>query len=322
MSLADDLRVIGERADADRAALVSERDDLAAKLATATARIAELEGQQPPPVQGGVVAMWHHAWQGPVPWTGYPANVRAQLGSISLGMAQSAQAGTGRLTYFNRHGAALAQGIAAAKQAGVPVLMGVGGSSDGGITVTNTAQADQLFASLQGYVSAFGISGMDFDLEPSGSHWSQDAVVYLFRKLKATFPGWVNVITPGLYGSYTARWMALTQALGDGYDLIAPMLYDFPEAADSRLTAVALDKCRVMKAAGIPESKMILGFMTAPPGGRPNCSTPALTAAAWRACKAAFPGLRGAFLWEDGIDNSNGWAWTATMAPLIRPQAA
>ena len=34
--------------------------------------------------------MWHHCWQGPLPWLGYPDDVRSQINLIPLGIAQSA----------------------------------------------------------------------------------------------------------------------------------------------------------------------------------------------------------------------------------------
>lgn len=274
------------------------------------------------PTGGGlpqnVVSEWHHCWKGPLPWGEYPSGVKSQVNFISLGIAQSAAAGTGRLSYYNRFGGGLKPAIMAAHAAGARVIMGIGGASDGGITITNDTQITEAFNSMVSFVDQFGISGMDIDLEPSGSGWNEASLVRLADKLLAKYPNFIIGITPGLYGTHTARWMSLGRAMGNRYKFMAPMLYDFPEAGDGRLTAVALDKCRIMKAGGVPEDKMILGFMTRW-GVYPN-STPGaqLCIDAYKACKKAYPGLRGAFHWEDDIDRKNNWAWALNIGPVIR----
>lgn len=268
-----------------------------------------------------VVALWHHCWEGPLPWLGYPDDVRSQINLLILGIAQSAARGTGRLGYHDRWGGTkIRDAVMAAKQAGVPVLIGIGGSSDGGITITNPAQVTEAADSLSGFVDRYGITGVDIDLEPSGSSWTEPALVQLVDLLRKRHPGFLVGITPGLYGAHTARWLSLARTLGDRYDYMAPMLYDFPEAGDSRLSAVALDKCRQMVAGGVPESKIILGFMTRGKGVvYPNASpTPQVTINAWHACLQRYPGLRGVFHWEDAIDASNGWAWSRAASPVVR----
>ena len=262
-----------------------------------------------------VNSVWHHRWAGPN-LSDYPESVKASLDLVVLALAQSGGAGTGNLSYAPNNGQSVAAHAADCKAfiaRGINVIMGFGGSSDGGITITNTAQADQAFASFASFRSTYGITGIDIDLEPSGSTWTQDAIVYLVRRLKQTYgAGFIVGVTPGLYSPHTTRWMALAQALGSDMDYMAPMLYDFPEAGDSRLTSVALDKCNTMSAAGIPDSKMILGFMLRPPAESYPNSTPTTTLMtnAINAVKAARPNLRGAFIWEDKIQAARSWDGT------------
>lgn len=279
----------------------------------------------PQPVEGAlaasVVSVWHHSWSGPQPWTGYPAGAKAQVNHIVLGLAQSGGSGTGKLVYYNRFGAGLATGISAAKAAGCTVAMGFGGSSDGGISITNSSQADQAYDSVVGFVNTFGINGIDVDLEPSGSSWTQDALVRLCTRLKTTYGSdFIVGVTPGLYGDHTAKWMSLAKALGSNFDYMAPMLYDFPEANQSNYGAVCINKCDIMAAAGIPQSKMILGFMCKPPSENyPNSSDSwQKTRDAYNAVTAKYPNLRGAFIWEDKIMVARSWDWTNNMGAVIK----
>lgn len=269
-----------------------------------------------------VVSVWHHRWSGPN-LRDYPTDVKGLVNHVVLGLAQSGGSGTGNLYYTPNNGQSVADHAADIRTfvaAGTNVLMGFGGSSDGGITITNNTQADQAYDSMVGFVNTYGINGIDVDLEPSGSSWTESALKRLCGRLKSTYgQNFIIGLTPGLYGEHTARWMSAAQLLGDDFDYMSPMLYDFIEASDSRLTAVSLDKCNTMAAAGIPDSKMMLGFMCRPYPAYTNASpTPQITIDAYNAVKAARPNLRGAFIWEDLIENDKNWQWVRAAGPIIR----
>ena len=115
--------------------------------------------------------------------------------------------------------------------------------------------------------------------------------------------------------------MAVAKALGSNFDYMAPMLYDFPEANQSNYGAVCVAKCDIMAAAGIPQSKMILGFMMKPPAENyPNASDSwQKTRDAYNAVKAKYPNLRGAFMWEDKIMAARDGTGRPTWARSSRP---
>lgn len=285
----------------------------------------------PPATTGGLPAhvwsMWQHEWNQPTIGA-MPADVLATVNLHVLAIAQTGGSGTGTLSFGPHNGqtdAQLTADIAARKAAGVTVSLGIGGSSDGGITITSNAHADETLTSIASYVTTYGIGGIDVDLEPSGSSWAQDPLVYLCRQLKATYgPDFLIGVTPGLYGSYTAAWISLASALDDSLDYIAPMLYDFPEAGDSRLTGVAVNKCDVLTGGGIDPHKIILGFMPRPAGqAYPNATpNPQLILDAYNAAVAKYPTLRGAFVWESSIEAGRGYDTTRLVGAAIRKTAA
>jgi hypothetical protein len=181
--------------------------------------------------------------------------------------------------------------------------------------VRDDQQVADFIASVQDMVRTYGFTGIDIDLEPSGSSWTEAAVVAAVSQLKQDFGASFLVgLTVGLYDEVQDMWFSLARALGDNLDYWAPMLYDFPEAHDERLVPVALSKVKAAVAAGVPASKQVLGFMC---NDYYNTSPVGVTADAWRAAKRAHPNLRGAFIWESKLEALHGYPWTRTVGPLI-----
>lgn len=260
--------------------------------------------------------MWMFDWRAPTIGE-LPADVLDTVSMLVVAMAQSGGAGTGRVKWSPNRLAAdeMTAQISAVVQRGQPVLIGVGGQNDGGITVTNEQQVDEFIASITSIVREFGFTGVDLDLEPSGSSWTQSAVVQVVRRLKADFgPDFIVGITAALYGEHTMRWLSLAAELGDSYDFFAHMLYDYVEATDDRLVTDAVKKVRIANEGGIPAAKQVLGFMC----NTPTYSSPVeLTGEAWAAALTEFPDLLGAFIWESAIESSVDYRWTRTVGATV-----
>lgn len=266
-----------------------------------------------PNAQAITQLLWHHGWAAP-PVSTIPADVFASTNIMTWAMGQSAQGGTGNITSppnsdVGYTSAAAKVDIANWVSAGKKVLYGIGGASDGGITITNETQVAQARNSLNLIFDEWGFNGFNLDLEPSGSSWNQASIVSLIAKLKADHgPGFHVDVCVGLYGEYIASWTALGRALGDNMDSMSVMLYDFPEAGDGRLTWVTLDKIATMLEGGIPVSKQIMLYMMRPDPGYLNAThDPQLIVDAMNTAYDQYPTLLGYGWWEDYINASRDW---------------
>ena len=104
--------------------------------------------------------------------------------------------------------------------------------------------------------------------------------------------------------------MSFLSYLGhDNYTQTGPMLYDFPESQDSRLTGVTLDKAQYMANSGVPDNKMMFGYMLQPSAGYNASPNVGVINDAFNAVKAARPNVKGAFFWVDDIDMARNWEW-------------
>lgn len=276
------------------------------------------------PSTGTIVLMWHHRWAGPA-LRNYPADVKNNLNHYSLGMAQSSQSGTGYVSYSANNGqsnADHAADIRALVASGKPVVMGIGGAGSGGVTVTNSTQAQQLVSSVQSMVTNFGINGIDIDLEAGSSSWNASALREACLSLKNIYgSGFVIGVTTQMYGQYTAMWMNFLNTLGHAnYDYTGPMLYDFPESRKANtLIPVCLDKTNTMVSNSVPQNKILLGFMLQP-AGNPNYSASEnaqVILDSYNATKAQYPNIAGAFFWADDIDPGRNWEFSRQVAPYL-----
>ena len=272
-----------------------------------------------------VVGAWYYKYDHPTLGE-IPSDAQGILNHIMAAFADSTSAGTGSIDWggYNGYGseAAFKADVLSYISRGKTVSISIGGSGNNGlIKLQNDTHRAQMFASIQSMVSRFGFNGVDMDMEVQGD-WTPAQMAALGAQLKGYFgANFVFGLTMGLYGQLGNDWLAAAQQGGANVDYCAPMLYDFPEAGDSRLTQVAQDKINFLTGGGIDVHKIVLAFMLRVAGeSYPNASPPAVADTAFRTAKANNPRLRGAFVWEtsrENRDNPN-WQFTRNTGAFIR----
>lgn len=256
--------------------------------------------------------LWHFGWTGPA-LSSYPVDVKASVTTVVLAMSQSAGSGTGRLTTPPK----ASQGeVVALRQAGVDVLVGVGGSVDGGITITNQAQVADAMASIQGMAKSLGINGVVWDLEGTpGAKWNVQSITDLSKSLIGA--GFKVGICSATWGGRDKAWGAVAHNLGAGLYSWERMFYDFDECADNRLVGIVASDVAMMKGYVADDSQIVCTFMGTPPEGNyPRASpTPAVITAAYRPVCQRYPKV-GWSVWEDRIENGRGWVNLRALAAV------
>lgn len=264
----------------------------------------------PTPVPGGRGqrrVLWHHGWSGPAIGS-WPADVRARLTTVCLAMSQSARAGTGQL---RPPPGVTRQEVASLVADGVDVLVGIGGSGDGGITITTAGQVAEAVTSVLGWQTSLGTTGVCLDLEGApGQGWTPEAMVSLGTQLAAH--GQHVAIWSALYGGRLAGWGAVAQALGDRLSHWQRGFYDFVEAQDNRLTKIVTDDLTAMRGYVLRDDQLVCSF--APVGATSRTPVPVMRAA-FTAALAARPTV-GWSVWEDRQDSAAGWPATLALARL------
>jgi hypothetical protein len=286
--------------------------------------VAVFSGEAPeppdPPVPGTddkMFGSWYMIFQPPTMpgfWSG--AGGIGIWNTMSIALLQSGGSGTGKLTLNCGSGGSepcgdYARDVGQMTEAGVKVLMAFGGSSDGGITITNANQAEEAFQSFKKYKEDQGIpfQGIDVDLEPSGGSWTEAGLIPLVDKCKSRWGDeFLCALTPGLYGEYTAKWMSAARNLGDKMAYMSPMLYDFPEAKTyEQLMPVIRNKISIMSNDGhIPLNKQVLALMLQPYDGY-SASPPDVINRCMQTSMQEYPDLLGMILWEHYLEGKFGY---------------
>jgi len=283
----------------------------------------------PPPTTSGfpspAVGLWYFKWNTPT-LGGFPSDVQTTLNYVMMAFAETTSAGTGSVGFSGYTGyssdAQIKADVVTMKARGINVAISIGGSgSNGLVKLQNSTHRSQMLASVQSMVNTFGFNGVDFDMEDPND-WTPSEMAAFCGQLKGYFgQNFIVGMTMGLYGTLGENWRSAAVSAGSNCDYYAPMLYDFPEAGDSRLTGVAQDKIDYLAASGLPKSKIILAFMLRVNAeSYPNASPLSVAQTAWNTAKANNPTLRGAFLWEHARDarSSPSWPFVRNIGTSIR----
>lgn len=251
--------------------------------------------------------LWHHGWHGPRV-NSWPADVLARLTTVCLAMCQSDGDGTGRLT---APPGVTGQQVAALVADGVDVQLGIGGAKDGGITVLSGLHVADLVASVKAQRDALGVTGICWDLEGTpGRRWQVGPVVD--ASLHLLDSGLRVGIWSSLWGGRLQAWGAVAEALGDRLDHWQRGFYDFPEAADQRLSGIVVRDMDRMRAYVARDDQLVASFAPVASSSRtpPHVMTAALAAA--RQDRS----MVGWSVWEDWQDSRAGWTSTRSLADV------
>ena len=256
---------------------------------------------------GRLSILWHHGWSGPS-LSDLPVDVRASLTTVCLGMSQSARSGTGKLTMPP---GVTRQQVQALVADGVQVLVGIGGSLDGGVTVNSTARVAELVASAQAQRDALAVSGICWDLEGTpGQAWTVDAVVAASQQLlddKMVVGQWAAT-----YSGRGVAWGAVAKALGTRLNHWQRPYYDFPEANDSRLTGIVTGDLSSIRQYLARDDQLVVSLA---PGGSSSRTPIDVAINAFTAARRAMPQV-GWSVWEDYRDHEGGWKFTRGLAKV------
>jgi chitinase len=274
--------------------------------------IVKMKARLPDKLVGGY---WQR-WEGPnvSEITTNAPEYNLQYGAV----AQSAQSGTGKVSFFPDFSGAsrFKTDMAASKAIGCTWLLTVGGGGDGGIVLTNETQVSEMVSSVETIVDEYGFDGVDWDLESGTSGWNTASLTSASQQLKAHYgQNFIISAAPRPYEDIYRDWAV---SMGSTLDLFGYQFYDAPDYNDSAFLHDNIFQ-RVTQSVnmGIPASKILVGCITYD-GYSGGHNTDEVYRSIFLDLLSKYPDLRGAFVWETHLDKLNAWGFAKVVGRAVR----
>ena len=226
--------------------------------------------------------------------------------------------GGGRVSYSpdrSQDAASLRTDIAAAQSAGRTVLISVGGAENNNLHVTTPQQVDELVTSVSALVDQYGFDGMDWDIEDT-SRWNAESALAASRALIRRYGSRFVIATAPSPG--VAEWKDWARQMGPDLDLYGMQFYEFPATDSERIEAIDTRIREMVTDYGLDPAQLVIGGMNAE-SGCPTCdSPPSVYRDAFDQLEAAYPTLRGAYVWSATIDRDAGWPFAEVVGTRVR----
>lgn len=241
-------------------------------------------------------------------------SVPAGYNTVFLCFATAATTGTAAVIFTQsvQTDASFRADIQALQSQGRPVLLSVGGWSDGGIRMLTEDQVTDMVESVAAIIEDYRLDGVDWDLE----HLDQisAATVYMASRLLRERLG-ENLLITSAFGPSATLHKNVARLLGPEIDMAGIMFYDYPATHQQ----IVENTTALITTYGLDPSQVSVGFMSTT---NANTMTSAELVAAYDEIEAAYPTLRGGYNWAISGDAGIGYAFLNEIAPAITNEAA
>jgi hypothetical protein len=194
---------------------------------------------------------------------------------------------------------------------GRKVILSVGGAGNG-MSFPNRSKSQNFVNSVAAIVNQLGgIDGMDWNTFEGSQAPDTSEMIWISLELKRRFPGFVISAPPAPWNAVDKVFCKAMVDAG-AIDYCAPQYYDGPNLAE---TAYVVNSVREWVGL-LGAEHVVVGFGIN--AGVTNYMTRQQAIDTWNQVKANHPAIRGAFDWEIGTDETQGWPFANGVGPLVK----
>jgi chitinase len=191
---------------------------------------------------------------------------------------------------------------------GRKVILSIGGAGNEMSFPDRTTSQTFVNSIVALYNQFGGFDGIDWDTYEGSDNPDTSEMIWISLQLKQLYPGFLITSPPAPWSSTDVTFCtAMVQA--GALDYCAPQYYDGPDLADP--SYVVSNAPQWVSALG--PTHVVIGFGV---DNAANYMTPAQAADTWNQLAITYPTLGGAFDWNASTDETQGWPFADTVAPL------
>lgn len=193
---------------------------------------------------------------------------------------------------------------------GRKIILSVGGAGNS-MSFPNRAKSQNFVDSIVAVATQLGgVDGLDWDTFEGDQAPDTNEMIWISLELKGMFPGFIISAAPAPWKSLDVDFCQAMIRAG-ALDYAAPQYYDGPGLADpSYVVSNIMGWVSLLGA-----DHVVVGFGI---DKLPNHMSQAQAVSTWDQVKANHPSIRGAFDWEIGTDEAQGWPFAIGLGPLIQ----
>lgn len=193
---------------------------------------------------------------------------------------------------------------------GRKIILSVGGAGNS-MSFPNRAKSRNFVGSIVAIATQLGgIDGLDWNTFEGSQTPDTNEMIWMSLELKRLFPGFIISAAPAPWSSPDLSFcQAMVKA--DAMDYAAPQYYDGPGLADPNYVVNNIKDWVSLLGA----DHVVVGFGI---DNSPNYMSQAQAVSTWKQVKATHLSIRGAFDWETGTDEAQGWPFAIGLGPLVQ----
>lgn len=194
---------------------------------------------------------------------------------------------------------------------GRSVILSVGGAG-AGLDFDSRAKSQAFLISIHDIIAGLGgVDGLDFNTFEAGLLPAFDEYAWLSLQLKAAYGVDFMITSPPAPWSGSDKVFCQRMVQSGLMDFCAPQYYDGPGLTTQEFVIDSIGEWVGLVGA----DRLGVGFGIN--ADAPDFMTTAECVNTWQAVQAAYPDIRGAYVWSLATDETNGWGFARQVGPLI-----
>ncbi|WP_281279776.1 carbohydrate-binding protein [Chitiniphilus eburneus] len=194
---------------------------------------------------------------------------------------------------------------------GRKIILSVGGAGNGMSFPTREKSQNFVNSIAAIYTQLGGFDGLDWNTFEADQQPDTSEMIWISLELKRRYPNFIISSPPAPWNARD-KTFCRDMVIANAIDYCAPQYYDGPNLAEPSYVVNNVGEWVALLGA----SHVVVGFGI---NDATNYMRIDQAVSTWNQIKSAYPTIRGAFDWQIGTDEVQGWPFAIQMKPIVNP---